>query len=245
MSAIDRGKRFSIPAKDLLRYIPLWECHIHTHYADGTSTIRQVVDWAIEFGLTRIIFTEHTEPWHTSWEDWFSKYVADILLARKEYGDQLEILIGIEAPATDFEHGLGITPEMMKIVDFILGTAHRYPHLKGRSVKDLKRDEIIDYEYRTLMALAANPHIDAIAHIGGTCKRYCCPFPEELTRQVIRTATLHGIAIEINHQYHTPLYGFVNLCIEEDAIVTLGSDAHRVEEVGSVVSALREISLRN
>jgi len=239
MSFCDRRKYFSAPADELRRNIPRWDCHIHTCYGDGVSTIEEVVHRAISIGLERIVFTEHTEPWLLSRRNWFERYVADIRAAKERYTGQIEIFIGLEAPATDFGNKLGLIPEMLESADFIVGSAHRYPGLKGRKVMDLSPEESIEMEYKTLMALSENPFIDAIGHIGGTCQKYHqVSLATKEMREVIKTATGHGIAIEINLQYHQPFSLIINLCIEEGARITLGSDAHKAGEVGAIVAAL-------
>jgi histidinol phosphatase-like PHP family hydrolase len=128
---------------------------------------------------------------------------------------------------------------MLKIADFIIGSAHHYPAMAGRKIRDLWRRESVEMEYKTLMALATNPLIDALGHIGGTCRKYHGVSLGAIEmREIIKTATEHGIAIEINVKYHQPFSSFINLCIEEGARITLGSDAHDTTEVGTIVAAL-------
>lgn len=235
----------SIPAKSLIDCVPKWECHIHTSYTDGFHSVDEIVQKSINLGLELIIFTEHTEPWKSHREDWFSQYFLEIEAVKKLYTNTLQILCGIEAPATDYSKGLSLSQEMLDNVDLIVGTAHRYPGIENRRVQDMYYDELVEYEYRTLMALATNPQVDVIAHIGGTCKKYGGPFPENLTRAVIRAATQHGKIIEINNRYHEPLSRFVDLCVEENARVTLGSDVHSLDEVGGVYCSLMEMTVHS
>jgi putative hydrolase len=174
-------------------------------------SVKEAVDQAIAIGLSGLIFTEHTEPWRARSRNWFSEFATAIRVERERVGDLLDIIIGLEAPAIDFEIGLEMTPEMEMEVEYVLGTAHRYPELNGR-VRDLSHHQAVDLEYRTLMALARNPQIDTIAHIGGTCQKYCGPFPIDLVEDIICEATANGVAIDLNSCYHKPLSTYMELC---------------------------------
>ncbi|PCJ89770.1 MAG: hypothetical protein COA57_01035 [Flavobacteriales bacterium] len=235
------NQRYAVAAKDLLKKNPKWDYHIHTTFTDGKATIEELVNRAIKIGLTRIIFTEHTEPWMAKDSDWFGEYVELITYYRDKHKGEIEIFIGIEAPAIDYEKGLQMTEEMERNTEFILGAAHRYPDMGNRKVKDLTTEEAVEFEFNTLMALSNNDRIDSIAHIGATCAKYCASFPMELSRKIIRNATKNGIAVEINHTYHRPLTSFLQVCIEENAYLTLGSNAHRLQDIGKVSKELSEI----
>ncbi|MFZ5569078.1 MAG: PHP domain-containing protein [Thermodesulfobacteriota bacterium] len=243
--ALDR-RRFSIPARELLRAVPAWECHLHTDMTDGSATIEACARKACDLGLTRIIFTEHTEGWKSSRRNWFDAYLVAVRKTAEAYAGRMEIVAGIEAPALDFNHTLDLGGAVQADIPFILGAAHRYPGLNGRRVKELSPAECIELEYKTLLSLARNPMISSIAHLGGTCRRYCSEFPDDLTAKVIRTARDNGIAIELNSRYHVPLSPILSICLQENAHVTIGSDAHSLNEIGTgcaaVATALEELN---
>jgi len=237
---------YLISATELLerKVFPRYDFHIHTNYTDGKATIRQVFEKSIEFGLEAIAFTEHTESWHNSDSGWFSQYCKEIQECRENFKDKIKAYIGIEAPAISFEGELGATNEMFDIAEFILGAAHRYPGLEGRRVSELGNNEAIDLEFRTLMGLATNSMINSIAHMGGTCSKYCTPFPAHLMREVIQQAVKNNIAIEINPVYHRPLKNFIELCAEENASITLGSNAHGFNDIGMIVRKIKDEILK-
>jgi histidinol phosphatase-like PHP family hydrolase len=205
-------------------------------------TVAEAVTAALAAGIERVVFTEHTEAHFHPTAGWFDDYVRDINRLREEKGDDIDILVGLEAPATDYKQGLEMPAAAEDRLDFLLGAAHRYPDIGDRRVRDLPADEAIDFEYRTLMALAENPRIDAIAHIGATCSKYCGPFPLELARDVVRRAASNNIAIEINPAYHRPLGDVLELCRQENARIVLGSNAHSATEIGRARTALQEYS---
>lgn len=219
--------------------IPLCDLHIHTRYADGKASIEQVFKEAIKCGLQAIAFTEHTEKNNSP--DWFSHYCSDIINFRGINKDRISAYIGIEAPAIGFNGELEMTEEMASRAEFILAAAHRYPELGDRKTAELGKQEAIDMEYRTLIGLAGNRQIDAIAHIGATCSKYCTPFPMELSREVIKLAVKNQIAIEINPVYHKPLLKFIEMCAEENALICTGSNAHGLSDIGLITRELAKI----
>lgn len=244
MSGRRRTKPLTIPAEALRLSVPRWECHVHTQCGDGDATVEAMVERAIELELERIIFTEHTEPWHTTGGNWFAAYMTDIRSARKRFGRRIEIIAGLEAPAVDLANGLQLTPTMQREVDFVIGSAHRYPGIGQQRVRDLTPEACIEYEYQTLMALAANPTIDAIGHLGGTCSKYCCELPKAYIEKIIHKATSHGIAIEINTRSCQPFEEILSLCMQRHANVTLASDAHCVDDVGIAFQSISKLIIR-
>jgi len=237
------NKAHFISASELLssKIIPKWDFHIHTNFTDGKASVRQIFHQAIEQKLEIIAFTEHTELWRTDNANWFKCYIEEIEKYREVFKNEIEVFIGVEANAVSFEGDIELTEQMKGRVEFILGAAHRYPGLAGRRVQDLSKTEAIDLEYETLLGLTFAKEIDAIAHIGATCTKYCTPFPMNLTREIIREATKNNIAIEINPTYHKPLIVYLEMCAKENAMLTMGSNAHGLSDIGLVVKELRKI----
>ncbi|KAB2878376.1 PHP domain-containing protein [bacterium] len=235
-------KAYLISASDLLNHkrVPKWDFHIHTNYTDGKASVQQVFEKAIEEELEVIIFTEHTEPWRSINPHWFQSYVHEIVNFRVTYQDKIKAFIGLEANAVSFEGQVELTDQMVEKAEFVLGAAHRYPGLETRKIADLSKNEAIDLEYRTLMGLAASTEIDAIAHIGATCSKYCTPFPIHLTREIIKEATKNNVAVEINPVYHKPLIHFLEICAEENAMIALGSNAHGFGDIGLIARELEK-----
>lgn len=236
---------YLISASDLLsgKTVHRWDFHIHTNFTDGAATVREVFQEALRKDLEILAFTEHTEPWRSNQKDWFKYYVEDIKKCRNTYRNKIVAFIGVEANAVSFSGDIELSPEMEKDVEFILGAVHRYPGLEGRKTNELSAIEAIDLEYRTLLGLIGGRKIDAIAHIGATCSKYCAPFPTNLTREIIRAATRNQIAVEINPVHNKPLLSYLEMCAEENAMIVMGSDAHNLKDVGLVVKEIKSIFL--
>lgn len=232
------SESYFVKAELLLKNIPKSEGHIHTTYTDGENSVQEIVEESLRQRLEQIIFTEHTEFWFAKNENWFGAYVDEINFFQKKYKGLIDIKLGVETPAIDFLGNIEISDEMDEKCDYILGAAHRYPGMEGRRVQDLSGDEAIELEYITLMGMTRNPKLDAIAHIGATCLKYCTEFPKSMIKDIIREASKNNIAIEINHHYHKPLENIIDLCIEENSKVILGSNVHKLSDIGSVYRAI-------
>lgn len=220
---------------------PPWDFHIHSNYADGKASIQEIFDIAVQEGLKAIVFTEHTEPWRFKNTSWYLDYFNEIERLRKIYSNTLEAFIGIESSAVTFSGDLDATNEMLETAEFILGAAHRYPEIGNRKVQELNDNQAIDMEYKTLIGLSMNKNIDAIAHIGATCAKYCTLFPQQLVREIIALSSRNKIAVEINPVYNKPLIPFLEICAEEDAKVTIGSNAHGFGDIGLVSRELNKL----
>ena len=235
--------KYFLNASDILekKVAPHWDFHIHSKYTDGKASIREIFDTAVQERLEVIAFTEHTEPWRFKNTSWYLEYFNEIERFRRIYCNRLVAFIGIESSAVTFRGDLDATDEMLETAEFILGAAHRYPEIGNLKVQELKDNQAIDMEYKTLIGLSMNQNIDAIAHIGATCAKYCTSFPQHLVRDIITRSSRNKIAVEINPVYNKPLIPFLEICAEEDAKVTLGSNAHGFGDIGLVSRELNKL----
>ena len=210
---------------------PSWEYHVHSTYSDGTSHLAVLIDKARQLGINRLIFTEHTEPDLVHSLDWFSNYFQEVDQLRARETSDMDIIIGLEVPITDFKGGLLWDEEMRQKAEFVLGAVHAYPGYDW-NISGMPADQSIELEYQGLMALAENPLIDAIAHPGGVCHKYCTPFPLSLFEEVVKKATQNSIAIELNPTYQNPIKPYLEICRRNNALISPGSNAHHLYEIG-------------
>ncbi|WP_130470748.1 PHP domain-containing protein [Candidatus Magnetaquicoccus inordinatus] len=232
--------------------MPPWEYHVHSQYSDGSATLSNLIARAKELGLSRLIFTEHTEPGLVAGEDWFQQYIKEgvrlrrlhHLLAihphKKQTAPHLEIFFGVEVPVTDFSGGLLMDAQIAEQAEFILGAVHAYPGY-GWTMGQIAPELAIELEFKGLMALAENPLVDAIAHPGGICEKFATPFPLALFEEVVCKATNNGIAIELNPAYHEPMAPYLAICRKHNAWISPGSNAHHPNDMGRAIQVLNEL----
>lgn len=76
------------------------DCHMHSHYSDGRSSIDRIAESAVEKGLTTIVITDHMPlPFPTRYAmapNRMEAYRNDIEQAKLKYSPCLTILAGLE-----------------------------------------------------------------------------------------------------------------------------------------------------
>lgn len=224
--------------------VPNWEYHIHSRFSDGSSTLTALIHRARARGVTRLIFTEHTEPELVDGPGWFNLYWQEGTRLRLQHPTEMDILFGLEVPITDFAGGLLMNAHMAETAEFILGAVHAYPG-HGWAMADLPPEQAIELEFKGLMALAENPLVDAIAHPGGVCQKHVTPFPLSLFEEVVRKATSNNIAIELNPAYQSPLTPYLEICCRHNALISPGSNAHHQEEIGWAAHELKKLQTKS
>ena len=99
--------------------IPACNLHTHTVFCDGASTVDEMVQAAIEAGLSTIGFSGHLFVKIDPEQDWCMKeknrlqYCVDIKKAKEQYKDKINILLGYEKdyfspmPDDDYDYSIG------------------------------------------------------------------------------------------------------------------------------------------
>lgn len=210
---------------------PEWvnrEMHLHTDYTDGEPGIADVIRQAESLGLAEIAFTEHVRADST----WFPEFAGEVRRCASESG--VRVLVGAEVRIKDFDGSLDITPEIREHCDIVLASVHRFPGSNGkpRSFRDVPRGEFAGVEYRLARGFLRRGGADVLAHPGGVSLRQIGVFPDEYFRSLMSECRDTGVAIEISSSYLRDLPRFLQLLDEIDPLVSIGSDAHKLDEMG-------------
>lgn len=80
-----------------------------------------------------------------------------------------------------------------------------------------------------------------LAHPGGMSLRYGDGFPDESFLELAETAKAAGIAIELNASYLKDFGRLVPLLRRVDPAVSVGSDAHDLDQLGAARDRLRAL----
>lgn len=73
--------------------------------------------------------------------------------------------------------------------------------------------------------------------------RYGKIFPDQYYLQLIRLANQNGTALEINSRYLEDLALNTDLFSELNPYISIGSDAHRKEDLGIVINYTRNLKM--
>jgi putative hydrolase len=127
----------------------------------------------------------------------------------------------------------------------VLGVVHRFPGADGSYLdfKSLSAEEMAEIEFRLSMGMIRNAPIDVLGHPGGMYQRRHGAFPEALFREMMLATRERGIAIEINTSYLVDIPSFIALCAEIDPIVSIGSDAHQLQELAHCRDTLVQMGI--
>jgi len=211
--------------------------HIHTTWTDGQNTSLEMLEKAENIGLKAILFSEHVRK---SSEDWFFKFVEEI--HQLPQGD-CEALVGIETKIDDFDGNIDCTMNIIKKCDHVIASVHRFPGtngIKDSNYEKLSFEEFLDIEYRLSKAALRNPHIHILGHpFGMTNKRFDRTLPEDMLFSLMKECKEKGVAFEVNSKYCRNPWQLIDMCKIVGSSISLGSDAHLVEEVGNIIDVLQ------
>lgn len=248
--------------------------HIHSqHSIDGEMSIENACEKAIEIGLKEIAFTDHLDiDWPDPDFDFgkldIEKYLMDLEKNKERYKDCLRIKAGIE---------VGLQPHVLKEVeeiivtypfDFVIASIHiiqRMDPYQGDYYSNKTKEECYRLYYEETLELVKEfSNFDVLGHIG-YIRRYS-PFHYEedddliclsLIDEILRVLITKGKGIEINtsgykHTSKTPMPTPRILGRYKElggAIITLGSDAHTIDDMGfglySGIGAIRELGFEH
>ncbi|MCZ4093983.1 PHP domain-containing protein [Sinorhizobium psoraleae] len=236
----DAGKPVFARFRDLTREQLNVELQVHTNWTDGQATVLEVLHAADERGLAELAFTEHVRE-DTSW---FPDFKAEILSAARGF-DGLRVYVGCETKAMDDNGRLDVSQSVLDACDIVLGVVHRLPDGQGGYLdfKRLSFDETSEIEFRLSMGMIANAPIDVLGHPGGMSLRRHGQFPERYYRTLMTATLERRIAIEINSSYLVDMPAFLALCEEVNPFVSIGSDAHKLNELGRCRDKLLELGV--
>ncbi|OAP39790.1 histidinol-phosphatase [Sinorhizobium glycinis] len=216
------------------------DLQVHTTWTDGQATVLQVLQTARERGLGALAFTEHVR------EDtaWFGDFREEVLSAARDF-DDLQVFVGCETKAMDADGRLDVSQRVLDACDIVLGVVHRLQDGRGGYLDfgQLSFEQTADIEFQLSIGMVRNAPIDVLGHPGGMSLRRHGRFPEEYFRAMMMATLERQIAIEINSSYLADMPAFLALCEEVNPLVSVGSDAHRLEQLGHCRDRLLELGV--
>lgn len=234
---------------------PLVDYHTHTTFStDGSSTMREMVSAAADAGISKIAITDHYDPDYRldGWGEEFSQveYQNELILVREEFKDRVTLVKGLEI---GIQHGDTLNKCRQAVrsfnYDFILGSFHcaeefelsNGSFFENRSVEAATLafyKYVYDclYDYKDYDVLG---HINVIDRYGPYVPSYHDLM--DVVSEVLKLIIRDGKGIEINTSsfrygmgdHTTPSQDILLLYHELGGeIITVGSDAHSVRDVG-------------
>lgn len=205
---------------------------MHIHLKDGVNDyeiMKSYINRCIELNINKVVFLDHgnrISPKHNAVlnnEKVIKKFLKLIEKAKEEYKN-IQIYSGIEV---DFSFDKSFRDNEIKIMksgfDYVLGSVH--------SMKDLTQEEY----YKAIIALINAYPITVLAHLklNADYLKY-----DNLINEIISICKSKNIQIEINTSDRSiwnfqQLKYMMNLFNKYQLEYTIGSDSHKVEELGT------------
>jgi len=215
-----------------LANLPRIDAHLHTAWTDGEPTVKEVYGAAIENNLSTILYSEHSRKTST---DWFPTFAAEV---RALPSSPCTAYVGTECKVESLAGEIDTVPAISDLCDFVMASVHRFVDAQGRSIPfdEVSPDEAVDLEFKFTWAVLANPMVDILGHLFGmSYRRFKVIPPDEKICALIARAAEFGVAVEINSHYHPNPYKMIQWCLDYDARITFGSNAHTLENVGAIM----------
>jgi histidinol-phosphatase (PHP family) len=232
----------------------LFDCHIHsTHSSDARSSVDELCESAIEYGLHGICVTDHIEfDEAESGYGYFDydAYIADVLRCRKKYGDKLVIKTGVEVTyQTEYERDIWQFLKDYEF-DFILGSVHMIGHtslLDPDYFTGKTEEEAYRLYWREVLAMVDSGLFQYIGHLdyikrprpqeyGPFDFQRWAPQITEIVRRIIESGAIPEVntsALRMGFAEPYPSWRILRLYKSLGGTrVVLGSDAHSYYRVG-------------
>ncbi|MFD1415228.1 histidinol-phosphatase HisJ family protein [Oceanobacillus jeddahense] len=239
----------------------MYDFHMHSSFsADCEAEMEEMIQEAINKGLKEIAFTEHLDVDYPDKEWDFSfdteAYQKKLEELREKYQDRIQIRKGIEVGVQP--HVLQETSDFIDRVkpEFIICSMHsanKQDLHSGEFFEDRTVDEayrIYFEEYYECIKNFKNYHI--LGHLD-LVSRYVSGgwehVPQDIMEEILKLVISEGKGIELNtsgYKYgmNAPLPSKNLLRLYRKLggeIITLGSDAHRPEEIAAYFGEAKEI----
>jgi putative hydrolase len=216
------------------------DLHVHSNFSHGQGSIQEIANVAILKKLDYVAITEHVRLQ----SPWFDSFLSEIETVKKKTA--VKLLSGIESKVLDFSGTLDATDKMIKSVDLVVASVHRLPSIHDMggelTAEKLNMDDaqVVDCYLRALSGIASNPTVDIVGHPFHLLKALGIKKLDKDSK--VKLAELFSVSnkiVEINSSYKVPDLEFVKICLKERVKFSIGSDAHRLKEVGNVAWSKR------
>jgi len=240
--------------------------HVHTCFScDSKTEVAAACETAIARGLSEIAFTDHAdfEPLDACYDHLRpAAYLAEIERCRSRYGHDLVIRAGVEIGETHVYHCQVAALLETHAFDFVLGSLHwvdGHPAFDERYFNGQALEEGLRAYFEELARLAAEADYDVLAHFDIVRRAVSRSFglntldytPYEGTiRSILCTLVERGKGLEINTSTCRRGMGDPNPTLQVlrwyhelgGEILTLGSDAHISNAIGSCFDVALEMA---
>lgn len=240
--------------------------HTHSRLSpDGEEPLIHMAEAALKAGLSELCVTDHYDltdldgkprpdrcDWTPALEQWRE--------AAERYRGRLTIRLGIEFGSADRDAARARETLDQPELDFVIGSLHNLTLEAGGKdfyFVDYTTPEVcyacLDDYFAQMLRLAPLPDYDAMGHIIYPLRYMCMRDGQTVTldgyqdriREILRAVAQTGHAIELNTYNGRTLADWLPVLKSYKEVggefITVGSDAHRAENVGKGVPEAYEL----
>lgn len=217
---------------------PKVDLHMHTTWTDGANTVKEMHDISKEKKIEHIFFSEHSR---ISSGDWFNEFVREV----KQISDHnCKAYAGTEVKVLDYDGNLDLNENIYKNSQFIMASVHRFPGETG-NIKTIKNnfspEKALKIELDLSLAALENPKTLILGHpLGMTLKRFKFIPEDKYFQEIILKCKKFDKVFEINANYHCNISYLVQQCLDKDVLISFGSNAHNINEVGRILELIKK-----
>ncbi|MFL6130520.1 MAG: PHP domain-containing protein [Mycobacteriales bacterium] len=213
------GAAAPTPAGVALRHALRGDCHTHSTWSDGGSSIREMALAARDLGHEWMVLTDHSPRLTVAnglSPERLCAQLVEVALLNEELAP-FRILTGIEVDILD-DGSLDQEEELLGQLDLVVASVH--------SVLRMPRGPMTE----RMVAAVRNPHTDVLGHctgrmVTGSRKRPESEFDPEA---VFATCAQAGVAVEVNSRPERldPPERLLRMAVEAGCKISIDSDAH-------------------
>lgn len=243
--------------------------HVHSYFSgDSTAPMEQMIQGAIQKGLTRLCFTEHMDfefPYQpTDKPDMFivntDSYLYELLMLREKYNPQIEIHFGIELGLQTSIVRQNLIYSRSHEFDFIIGSSHvcngkdpYYPAFyENRSEEEAYREYFIGIldNMKVFHNFDVYGHLDYVVRYGpNKDNNYTYSKYKDVIDPILSFLIENEKGLEVNTAGLTKGLKDVHPCTDilkryrelGGEIITIGSDSHSPDTLGAHFDKAAEI----
>jgi putative hydrolase len=201
--------------------------HMHTNITDGTASVLEMAEAAQSARMTQILFSEHIRQTST----YFPEFSA---LVRRTSITDVQLFVGVEAKVLDTSGALDMPAGTAEQCDAIIGSVHRPPGHETSAATwsrmEVNTARALEFALARAIVLYSPAHI--LGHPLGMCVTKFRIEPLDELYALARLCASEGKAFELNPRYCGDIGTWLDIVSQCGCPVSIGSDAHRVEDVG-------------
>jgi putative hydrolase len=195
------------------------DCHVHSDWSDGGTTIREMAEAARELGREYVVLSDHSPTLTVAnglTAERLERQLDEVAALNVELAP-FRILTGIEVDILP-DGSLDQSPELLSRLDVVVGSVHSQLRMEAR------------FMTRRMVTALADPHLDILGHCTGRMRTRRRNRPESTfdAEIVFAAAARFDKAIEVNSRPERldPPKRLLRLALEAGCRVAIDSDAH-------------------